>query len=87
MNLIPRSINSSSNNDRPASPTNEQTSKSTTVESTKFFLYDFSLDANEKNESIEDSVLTVSDNGQAQFVAIDINTFAVQPRKSSIDSQ
>lgn len=39
------------------------------------------------NESIEYSMLTASDNGQAQFVGIDISTFAIQSKNPSTTSQ
>lgn len=86
VNLIPRGTKPSATDDRPASPANEQPSKCTVRKLTIFSIHSL-LDMDEKNEPIEDSILTVSDNGQAQFVAIDINTFAVRPRKFSTDSQ
>ena len=36
-----------------------------------------------KTELIEDSMLTVADNGRAQFVGINIDTFAIRPASSA----
>ncbi len=44
------------------------------------------IDIGESNESVDNSVLAATDNGQAQFVGIDINTFAVRPTSSSSGS-
>ncbi len=44
------------------------------------------IDIGESNESVDNSVLAATDNGQAQFVGIDINTFALRPTSSSSGS-
>ncbi len=37
----------------------------------------------EQKESVDDSMLAVADNGRAQFVGINIDTFAIRPESSS----
>lgn len=43
----------------------------------------FCIDDNENKQLVNDSMLTVTDNGRAQFVGIDIDTFAIRPASSS----
>ncbi|CAF4803488.1 unnamed protein product [Rotaria sp. Silwood1] len=44
------------------------------------------MNISEKNQHIQDSMLTAADNGRAQFVGININTFAMQLASSSVTS-
>jgi len=35
------------------------------------------------DESIQDSLLTVADNGRAQFIGVNVDTFAIRPASAA----
>jgi len=43
----------------------------------------FCIDVSERKESVDDSMLAIADNGRAQFVGINVNTFAIRTAISS----
>ncbi len=82
VNLVLRSATSASLDDQTASPSIEQTGES--IDSNFNIFNALSCtDTSETKESIDDSMLAASDNGRAQFVSINIDTFAIRLARSS----
>ncbi len=74
VNLVPRSASSAS--------LDEQTGESIDGNFNIFNALSCT-DTSETKESIDDSMLAASDNGRAQFVSINIDTFAIRLARSS----
>jgi len=83
--LVPRSATAASLDEQTAPPSVEQTGES--IDGNFNILIALSCtDTNETKESIDDSMLAASDNGRAQFVSINIDTFAIRLARSSATS-
>ena len=76
VNLISRSKISSSSDDQLELASNEQISELIDDNSDIWIYF---VDDSERSEPLKNSMLTASDNGRAQFVRINIGTFAIRP--------